>query len=95
MFLTLGKDAATMAALFMIGLNICLGREKQTAGTVFDDTLSGHYQWAICSGSACAAIFVCNAGTGNICISVYGLRDVDCTVYFILCERKKLAQLVL
>ena len=27
-FLTLGKDAATMAALFMIGLNICLAREK-------------------------------------------------------------------
>ncbi len=27
-FWTLGKDAATMAALFMIGLNICLGRKK-------------------------------------------------------------------
>lgn len=27
-FLALGKDGATMAALFMIGLNICLGRKK-------------------------------------------------------------------
>lgn len=27
-FLILGKDAATMAALFLIGLNICLGRKK-------------------------------------------------------------------
>lgn len=27
-FLAFGKDSATMAALFMIGLNICLGRKK-------------------------------------------------------------------
>ncbi len=27
-FLTFGKDMASMAALFMIGLNICLGRRK-------------------------------------------------------------------
>ncbi len=31
-FWTLGKDAATMAALFMIGLNICLGRKKHRLG---------------------------------------------------------------
>lgn len=34
-FLTLGKDAATMAALFMIGLNICLGREKNRLRGLF------------------------------------------------------------
>ena len=27
-FLTFGKDMASMTALFMIGLNICLGRRK-------------------------------------------------------------------
>lgn len=27
-FLAFGKDGVTMAALFMIGLNICLGRKK-------------------------------------------------------------------
>lgn len=29
MFVAFGKDDATMAALFMIGLNICLGRKKE------------------------------------------------------------------
>ena len=34
-FLLLGKDAASMAALFMIGLNICLGRKKKRLRGLF------------------------------------------------------------
>lgn len=35
MFLILGKNAATMAALFMIGLNICLGRKEHRLWGLF------------------------------------------------------------
>ena len=34
-FLVFGKDAATMAALFMIGLNICLGRKEHRLWGLF------------------------------------------------------------
>lgn len=34
-FWLLGKDAASMAALFMIGLNICLGRKKKRLRGLF------------------------------------------------------------
>ena len=34
-FLLLGKDAATMAALLLIGVNICLGREKRRLSGIF------------------------------------------------------------
>ena len=35
MFLAFGKDAATMAALFMIGLNICISRKKHRLQGLF------------------------------------------------------------
>lgn len=56
MFLNLGKNAATIAALFRIKYLPC--QEKaQAAGAVFNDTISMYYQRTFCSSSACAAIF--------------------------------------
>ena len=69
-FLAFGKDAATMAALLMIGFNTCLGRKK----------------YRLCG------LFLMIPFTGII--SVHPLWIIDCIVFFVLCEREKLAQLV-
>ncbi len=59
-----------------------------------DAAVSGHYQRASCSDTACAAVFLCVVGTGNLSLSVYLLRGIIHAAAFILCEREKLAQLV-
>jgi len=59
-----------------------------------DAAVSGHYQRASCSDTACAAVFLCDVDAGDTHISVYSLRSIVCTDCFALCEREKLAQLV-
>lgn len=69
-------------------------KKIQAVRAVSDDTVYGHHQWAFCSGTACAAVFLCVAGTGDCRLSVHPLWIIDCIVFLVLCEREKLAQLV-
>lgn len=69
-------------------------KKIQAVRTVSDDTVYGHHQWTFCSGTACAAVFLCVVGTGDCRLSVYPLWVIDCIVFLVLCERKKLASLV-
>lgn len=66
----------------------------QAVRVVPDDTVYGHHQWAFCSGTACAAVFLCVVGTGDFRLSLYPLRVISGVAFLILCEREKLAQLV-
>lgn len=94
-FLAFGKDAATIAALLMIGFNTCLGRKKyRLCGLFLMIPFTGIINGLFCSGTACAAVFLCVVGTGDCRLSVHPLWIIDCIVFLVLCEREKLAQLV-
>lgn len=73
-----------------------LSRKKkiQAVWAASDDTVYGHHQWAFCSGTACAAVFLCVVGTGDFRLSFYFLRVISGVAFLILCEREKMAQLV-